>query len=75
MLHRHLNHESLTLAAIEDIIARGRWSDWAELRRGVLGDSATRENVARICRARVADPYAQRFHFWMHYVESSPAAA
>jgi hypothetical protein len=22
-----------------------------------------------VCRHRVADPYAQRYHFWMHYAE------
>jgi hypothetical protein len=25
------------------------------------------EKIARVCRARVSDPYAQRYHFWMHY--------
>ena len=38
MLHRHINHERFTLAAIDDVIARGRWNDWAELRRAVLSD-------------------------------------
>ena len=31
MLHRHLNHQRLTLAAIDDIIARGRWQDWVRM--------------------------------------------
>ena len=31
MKHRHLTHENFTLAAIEDIIARGQMLDWAKL--------------------------------------------
>jgi hypothetical protein len=27
------------------------------------------EKVLRVCQAHVADPYAQRYHFWMHYAE------
>jgi hypothetical protein len=33
MLHRHLAHQQFTLAAIDDVIARGKRQDWAELRR------------------------------------------
>ena len=32
MLHRHLNHSEWTLAAIDDVIARGRLDDWKQLR-------------------------------------------
>jgi len=70
MLHRHLTHERLTLAAIDDVIARGRWDDWAELRRAALADRQVLEQVRRICLARVADPYAQRYHFWLHYADA-----
>jgi hypothetical protein len=70
MLHRHLNHDRLTLAAIDDTIARGSWDDWAELRRAALADRQILEKIQRICRARVADPYAQRHHFWMHYANA-----
>lgn len=74
MLHRHLNHQRLTLAAIDDIISRGRWQDWAELRRAVLADQSVLEKVRQICNAHIVDPYAQRYHFWMHYVKAhSPA--
>jgi len=58
MQHRHLNHQRLTLAAIDDLIARGRWDDWAALRQAVL-----------------ADPYAQRHHFWLHYAQAHRTAA
>lgn len=40
MRHRHLDHERLTLAAIDDVIARGRWADWIELRRTALTNPA-----------------------------------
>ena len=69
MRHRHLNHERFTLAAIDDVIARGQWEDWADLRRAVLDDPDLPDKVRRVCRPRLADPYAQRHHFWMNYVE------
>jgi hypothetical protein len=69
MRHRHLNHQQFTLAAIDDVIARGKRRDWAELRRAALGDRVVMEKVRRVCQAHVADPYAQRYHFWKQYVE------
>lgn len=75
MLHRHLDHQRFTLAAIDDVISRGRWRDWAELRRAVLEDRSLLAKVERVCRPRVSDAYAQRHHFWMHYVEEHRAAS
>ena len=69
MLHRHLNHQNLTLAAVDDVIGRGKRLDWADLRRAVLRDRALLEKVLRVCQAHVEDPYAQRYHFWKHYAE------
>lgn len=69
VLHRHLNPQGFTLAAIDDVISRGQRRDWAALRRAVLEQDGIREKVQRVCRHRVADPYAQRYHFWMHYAE------
>ena len=74
MLHRHLNHQRFTLAAIDDVIARGRWQEWAALRRAALQDQTLLEKVRRICRPYTSDPYAQRYHFWMHYAEEHHAA-
>lgn len=69
MLHRHLNHERLTLAAIDDVILRGRWQEWAELRKAVLADVALQGKVERVCRPHAENPHAQRHQFWMNYVE------
>jgi hypothetical protein len=75
MLHRHLDHQRLTLAAIDDVISRGRWQDWAELRQAVLADRTLLAKVERVCRPYIADPYAQRHHFWMRYAEEHRAPA
>ncbi len=75
MQHRHLNHEDFTLAAIDDVIGRGKRQDWAELRRAALADPAIMEKVLRICLFQGRDPYAQRYRFWMHYAEQHLAAA
>jgi hypothetical protein len=69
MLHRHLNHQQWTLAAIDDVIARGKQQDWADLRHAALADRVIMEKILRVCLAHVADPYAQRYHFWMHYAQ------
>jgi len=75
MLHRHLNHQRFTLAAIDDVISRGRWQDWAALRRAVLADRSLLDKVERVCGPYIADPYAQRYHFWMHYVQEHRPAS
>jgi len=69
MLHRHLTHQQYTLAAIDDIIARGKRQDWAELRRVALADRTVLEKIRRVCQVHVADPYTQRYHFWKAYAE------
>ena len=38
MKHRHLTHEAFTLAAIEDILARGRMRDWGPLIAAIQDD-------------------------------------
>lgn len=70
MLHRHLNHQDYTLAAIDDVISRGKWQDWADLRLAVLENSEVMDKVERVCRPRISDPYAQRHIFWMNYVKA-----
>jgi len=72
MKHRHLTHENLTLAAIDDIISRGGRSDWVQL-RDATADAAVAAKVASVCSANAGDPYAQRYHLWGRYVRSSAA--
>ena len=67
MLHRHLNHERYTLAAIDNVIARGRWRDWADMRLALIADPSLIGKIEHICRQYISDPYAQRQHFWMNY--------
>lgn len=69
MDHRHLTHQQLTLAAMDDIISRGMRSDWEQLRDAVRNDPSLLKKLLRICRSHAADPYAQRYHFWLHYAE------
>lgn len=69
MLHRHLTHQNFTLAAIDDVIARGKLQDWAALRQAVLEDPSLVQKVLRVCQAHISDPYAQRYHFWKIYAE------
>lgn len=69
MLHRHLNHEGYSLAAIDDVIARGRRADWEAFRAALLKSPELSEKVRQVCRPNLINPYAQRYHFWMHYVE------
>ncbi|MBV8781557.1 MAG: hypothetical protein JO353_09185 [Phycisphaerae bacterium] len=72
MIHRHLNPTGWSLAMIDDLIARGKRADWEELRRLVLADAAAKESVRQLCMRQVHDPYAQRYHFWLHYVTDRP---
>ena len=75
MLHRHLNHQRFTLAAIDDVISRGQMKDWAELRFAALADRSLFDKVERVCQAYVLDPYAQRYYFWLHYAKKNRTTA
>ena len=68
MEHRHLqNPESLSSAAIDDIIDRGRRSDWAFLREKSRSDPSVMERIRRVCAAHVSDPCDQKYHLWSLY--------
>ena len=75
MIHRHLNHEDYTLAAIDDLISRGKMGDWIALRDAVLLDVSLLEKIERVCLPALKDPYQQRYYFWMNYVKKSRATA
>ena len=70
MLHRHLNHQRFTLAAIDDAISRGKWKDWEELRHAALHDREVIARIQRICAHYADDPYRQRHRFWANYAEA-----
>lgn len=70
MLHRHLNHSDWTLAAVDDVIARGRLDDWKDLRDVAVKRADVQARILRVCAEHLADPYAQRYHFWNFYVRN-----
>ena len=74
MLHRHLNHQEYSLAALDDVVGRGRREDWARLRSAALRDRSTMEKILRVATAHSKDPYAQRYHFWNNYASRTAAA-
>ena len=73
MLHRHLNHSDWTLAAIDDVIARGRLDDWKELRDVAANRPDIRDRILRVAQPHLSDPYEQRYHFWNLYVRKQLA--
>lgn len=73
MQHRHLNHERFTPAAVDDIILRGGQNDWIELRDQLRRDPALADLIRRLCEPQVHDLYAQRYHFWLNYVNRRTA--
>lgn len=70
MLHRHLNHQRFTLAAIDDVISRGKWKDWDELRLAARTDREVMAKIRRVCDHYADEPYRQRYRFWANYVEA-----
>ena len=70
MEHRHLNHHDLTIAAIDDVIARGKRADWTELQTEFLEKpDEVGPKIIAACRAHLDDPYEQRYRLWMLYAE------
>ena len=74
MQHRHLNHDQLTSAAIDDMIQRGKLADWVRLARALRSDTtgSLQDVVRQICTARQRDPEApfQSFAFWACYLDA-----
>lgn len=70
MLHRHLNQDQLTIAAIDDVIARGKRVDWLELQQVFLDHPIElREKILAACLGHLDDPYEQRYRLWKLYAE------
>ena len=74
MLHRHLNHQGFTRAAIDDIISRGLLKDWIALRNAAINNTTLLENIGAVCHPRGIYQYAQRYAFWMHYANKQCGA-
>jgi hypothetical protein len=55
MKHRHLTHEAFTLAAIEDILARGGMADWVPLIAAIRADpfGEVAEKTRMLCERRL----------------------
>jgi hypothetical protein len=68
MEHRHLSHAGWTLAAIDDVIARGHLDDWKALRAAAAAEARVRDRILRVCGPRLEDPTEQRYYFWNYYV-------
>ena len=68
MLHRHLNHSTYTLAAVDDVISRGGTDDWVVMDAAMRSDPEVRGRVASICERHKDDLTAQRYQFWLHLV-------
>jgi hypothetical protein len=51
MKHRHLRHQKLTAAAIEDILDRGRMTDWEPLIAAIEADphGEVAETTLKLC--------------------------
>ena len=74
MFHRHIiESEKPSLVAIDDIIDRGGVSDWRELKARADADSSLLIKIVKVCAAKVADPYAQRYHLWNRYAKRALA--
>lgn len=73
MTHRHIESRRWTLAAIDDTIERGGRADWCELRLAADADHSLFEKILRVCAAKVADPYQQRYHLWKYHAEHAIA--
>ena len=68
--HRHLNDRAgFSCAAIDDMIGRGSRVVWERLRDALAADPSLADKILRVCAAKVADPYEQRYYFWKHHVE------
>lgn len=54
--HRHLNHDELTLAAIDGIIERDAWRDWLRLARAIRDNAEIAAEVALLTDRRLNNP-------------------
>jgi hypothetical protein len=68
MRHKHIKPvDEFSLAAIDDIIARGGAEDWAKLHRAVKESPEIREKVNQVALERLVNPYTIRYYFWHRF--------
>lgn len=72
MHHRHLNHQRLTLAALDDLIENGTLADW----RPVLG--RVRQDpegpvASRLAQLLSAKDYEESGALWQHFLDDARA--
>jgi hypothetical protein len=60
----------MTLAAVDDIIVRGKLVDWIELRSAVRSDRDLAGHVQGMCQQRLEkdEHPSQRHYFWRYYL-------
>lgn len=70
MLHRHLTHQRLTLAALDDLLENGTLGDWqpvlARVRRDPNGPVAAR--IEQLLRAR---DYEESGALWRSFIQDA----
>jgi hypothetical protein len=70
MHHRHLNHQRLTLAALDDLVENGTLADWrpvlARVRRDPEGPVASR--LAQLLSAK---DYEESGALWRHFLDDA----
>jgi len=72
--HRHLNHTLFTLAAIDDILLRGKYVDWVELLDAMERDPTIPEKILRVCESDHSPRPNQRYILWREYVKQRAAS-
>ena len=75
MRHRHLDQQRCTPAAIDGVMQRGKWRDWADLRRAAVHDMFLLDKVERVCRNHASDARARHHQFPIHYVNAHRPAS
>ena len=64
MLHRHLDAPGYTLAAIDDVIERGKLDDWLDLAQALRDDPVVRAKARHIVAARTGYQSTIHHEFW-----------
>lgn len=72
MEHRHLDSPGYTLAAIDDVIARGSLGDWIELDAAAASDARIGDKIRTVVMARSDDESSINHDFWRTRMTTPP---